>query len=231
MKFLKKIETENDIHLVTERPNLVLINETKRVVYNVPVEGVYIQHVNGKLYTSAEWGEKMFSAEEANGVAVYDSRASFVISKTQLGVSRWYPEAVLLDCFVGSETNARLDYGGVANTEVIYVKDGSDNAATKCVDFIFPNGSTGYLPALGEWVVAYDYKQNIDEALTLIGADAIKVTEDNYAYMWSSSQYNEYNTWLWSWLNGGAIYQRKSNFYSGYIDFYVRPFGELVIAL
>lgn len=37
MKYLKKIETENDLYLVKDKPNIVLINSTKKVLYNVEV--------------------------------------------------------------------------------------------------------------------------------------------------------------------------------------------------
>ena len=50
--------------------------------------GVYVQHVDGKLYTSEEWSNNAFANDSANGVAVLSMNDyCFVIAKNRLSAS------------------------------------------------------------------------------------------------------------------------------------------------
>ena len=123
MKYLRKFNTEADV-MMFDSPNVVLVADTKNVLYNVPkTQGVYIQHINGAIYTTEAWTAGGFSNEQANGVAVVDDRASFVISKTQIrSPMKWSSdtsnavEGVLL---TESSTVALTDYKGAENTTLI----------------------------------------------------------------------------------------------------------------
>ena len=70
---------------------------------------------------------------------------------------------------------AKLDFAGKSNTDKIIAQLGTGNApaAEYCSNYIFPNGQKGYLPALGEWQIAYDNKTEIDACMSLIGGTSI----------------------------------------------------------
>ena len=157
--------------------------------------GVYIQHINGALYTESEWTAGGYANSDANGVAVLSSDASFVIAKENVGIYGYTfggHDKKLNDIVsTTSKDAALLDFKGYENTSKIIkqLTGYTDNkgitgspAAEKCVAYIFPNGRVGYLPALGEWKLAYDNKSSVDSSMTLIGG--------NIAYQnsfWSST--------------------------------------------
>lgn len=199
MKYLKKIKTENDIYLVTERPNLVLINDTKRVLYNAPTSGVSIQHIDGKLYTTDEWLSNGFDKSEANGVAVLSSKSRFVIHKKQISCV-WSTSTPFTGEGVTQTTSfdiAKTDYAGEANTTAI-LTDEATVAAHRCANTLFPNGEKGYLPSLGELDLVYFYKDEINNAMTLIGGDKL-----NQSY-WSSTMLSNTGAWVYSMYTGKA---------------------------
>ena len=200
MKYLRKFETEADVNM-SVTPNVVLVGDTGRVIYNV-FKGVFIQHIDGSLYTIDEWTAKGFANNEANGVAVCDPRASFVIAPTQASsMMVWSSDASTLVDGVIATNNfniASTDYAGLENTALITDIDAS-GAAYFCANYTFNNGCKGYLPAMGEWVVAYENKNDINEAMSLIGGVTIVATGNNY---WSSTQSNATKAWHFYWYNG-----------------------------
>lgn len=67
------------------QPNVVLVGDEARILYNVEPQlpkGAFIQHIDGKLYTTDQWSAMGFTNDEANGVAVISDNAKFVIAKT-----------------------------------------------------------------------------------------------------------------------------------------------------
>lgn len=209
MKYLRKFETEADA-LMFVKPNVVLVGDTGSVLYNVDSSGVYIQHIDGSLYTTDEWTVGGFSNDVANGVAVIDANALFVIAKTQISSSMAWSsntgtlvEGVLT---ATDSTTAKTDYAGAANTALIAAIDTS-KAAYSCANFEFPNGQKGYLPALGEWAVAYNNKTAIDAAMTLIGGTAISGAH------WSSTQFSATYAWVLGWSSGATAsnFKDRSN--------------------
>ena len=88
---------------------------------------------------------------------------------------------------------AMADYNGESNTAIIAAAS-TMGAANECANYVFPNGNKGYLPALGEWEVAFANKAQIDAAMSLIGGTAIKE-----AYHWTSTQYSASRAWTRSW--------------------------------
>lgn len=218
MKFLKKIETENDIHLVTERPNLVLINNTKRVLYNAPTVGVSIQHVDGKLYTTDEWLSNGFDKSEANGVAVLSSKSRFVIHKKQMSCV-WSTSKSFTGEGVTQTTSsdiAKTDYAGEANTDAI-LTDEATVAAHRCANTLFPNGRKGYLPSMGELDLVHFYKYEIDNAMALIGGDKL-----NQSY-WSSTMSSNSGAWVYIMNGYGENADAWSITYSYYYALVLSP--------
>ena len=191
--------------------------------------GVYIQHVNGALYTESEWTAGGYANSDANGVAILSETVhAFVIAKEDASSSaiRWggYGKTVPDIVTSTSSATAILDYDGAGNTPKIieYLAGTNDGysdgapAAEACAAFTFPNGKKGYLPALGEWQVACNNKTAVVSAMSLIGGTAIKSD-----YYWSSTQYNSYNSWSLRWNDGNLYYYDKTG------RSYVRAFAAL----
>lgn len=231
MKHLKKFEnqTAKNVWLMGDNfvsPNVLLIGG--EVEYNAKAipQGVSIQHIDGTLYTMAQWVDRGFANDAANGVAIADKAASFVIAKTEKYNCIWASDTSNLIegvTTIESSTEQTKDYAGYANTQAMLSVDTS-GAAFYCDSYIFPNGARGYLPSMGEWKVAYKYASQISEALNLIGADQIGSSNSRYN-MWSSTQYDATNACVFDWPTGtiGAKYGvSKSNNYMK-----VRPFALL----
>ena len=220
MKYLKKFATESDVFLL-DSPNIVLVEDTKRVLYNVRPNGVFIQHINNKLYSADAWSAQGFAKEEANGVAVIDSACSFVISKDGVAgnaTNTWGGSGLEITNTISAATieEAVLDYDGLNNTLNIVndCRDYKDDAgiigapsAEACKNYIFPNGQVGYLPSMGELQVAYNWKTDIDAAMALIGKPVYVGT-----YLWSSTRYSQFYAWQLRWPDGGTLRQSRSKF-------------------
>ena len=222
MKHLKKFEnqTAKNVWLMGDNfvsPNVLLIGG--EVEYNAKAipQGVSIQHIDGTLYTMAQWADRGFANDAANGVAIADKAASFVIAKTEKYNCIWASDTSNLIegvTTIESSTAQTKDYAGYANTQAMLSVDTS-GAAFYCDSYIFPNGARGYLPSMGEWRVAYKYASQISEALNLIGADQIGSSNSRYD-MWSSTQYDATKACSFDWSAGtvGAPYGSiKSNNY------------------
>lgn len=180
--------------------------------------GVYIQHINRKLYTTSEWGSGAFSNDEANGVAVVTNNAKFVIAKVNVGTYMvWSSNTSSLVDGIFTSTSAdeaKNDFAGYANTQLMLATDTS-GAGFSCANFTFPNGDKGYLPALGELNEAYLNKSAIDSAMTLIGGTKMS------GYFWSSTQNFASASWTLFWRNGDTLGDYKST------GNYVRAFATL----
>lgn len=227
MKYLRRFEAAEDVAMDVI-PNVVLVGDTGAVLYNAPIVGVYIQHINGKLYTTDEWVSKEFANEQANGVAVGatvdGTTVSFVIAKTGFDKMPWSSDAVTNISGIMStstETIAKTDYAGAANTELMLTSDTS-GAAYTCANFIFPNGKKGYLPAFGEWCVVFSLRELINRALNLIGGTPLHYSTGQNSSLWSSTQYSSSKAWAMKLYSGGGLYYDKSA--SAYL---VRPFCTL----
>lgn len=214
MKYLRKFNTAEELSAWQSsseyaKPNVVLAEGV--INYNLPRFGVFIQHIDGTLYDEAGWISGGFGNDAANGVAVIDSRASFVIAKTNITFMAWasnYMQAVDGVLLTSDRDTAKADYKGAENTKLIVARYDTDKAAYSCANYEFPNGQKGYLPALGEWVVAKSYKDAIDETILLIGGDAIA----EYSH-WSSTQYDRESAWTASWESvsgSGSSYKKNT---------------------
>lgn len=224
MKYLRKFNTAEELSAWQgsseyAKPNVVLAEGV--INYNLPSSGVYIQHIDGTLYDEAGWINGGFGNDAANGVAVIDGRASFVIAKTNITLMGWasnHIQAVGGVLLTSDADTAKADYKGAENTKLIVAGYDTGKAAYSCANYEFPNGQKGYLPALGEWVVAKSYKDAIDEAVLLIGGDAI--AENTH---WSSTQRDRETAWTQGWASvSGVGSSYKSN------SHYVRAFSKLL---
>lgn len=217
MKYLKKIETENDRYLVDSIPNLVLVNSNKKVLYNIEPNNVFIQHINGTLYTVEEWTTKGFANDQANGIAVCTADAQFVVAKEDItngidGSMKWSSPQGLIDGIMTTDKKdtAKSDFVGKSNTEKMLSID-TEGAGYSCANYVFPNGKKGYLPSVGEWLVARSFNDKVNAAAKLIGGHIMY----NTTY-WASTQYNAGHAWA---VNS-----------SSYVDYYTKGDGYNVRA-
>lgn len=170
---------------------------------------LYIQHVDGSLYTADEWTAGGYSNEDANGVAfVMGIHDSFVVAKEDLeGTYKWGGRGKWITDIVteASSSSAVLDFDGAGNTSKIidqltgytdfYGITGAP-AAEACAAYTFPNGKKGFLPALGQLMAFNNNRSNFNKLMSLIGGNPLG---SSYEY-WSSTQDStNSNTGPYSW--------------------------------
>lgn len=165
--------------------------------------GIYIQHIDGTLYTTDNWTSGGYTNEEANGVAVVRPiSGSFVIAKEESSSQlAWggYRKTITGIVTTTSKSEALLDNDGVGNTSKIieqctgYTNEGITGApaAEYCANVTFPNNKKGYLGALGEWKAVYNNKTEINNILSLIGGTTLKND-----YHWTSTQSGTHKSWI-----------------------------------
>lgn len=218
MKYLKKFATAEEYAAFVEsgqmkRPNVSLVEESFTTYYNkyIPL-GVFVQHIDGTLYTEEEWTSGGFYNDEANGVAVSTENARFVIAKTLFTNTAWSSDTNTLVSGILTTTNkteAYTDIEGYKNTQLMLATDTSGSAYA-CANYTFPNGEKGYLPALGELHNASLNKDKINSAMKIIGG----LTLDFDTYTWSSTQYNKNHAWCHSTASQSAGFDTKNRNYS-----------------
>lgn len=151
--------------------------------------GVYIQDVDGNLYTESEWD----TMKVANGIAVVADEYSFVIAlEDATSGMPWSAQAWSSSLTTTTyESVAFLDFNGVGNTaNMILTEQGSDNAAERCSDYIFSNGKSGYLGAAGEWGIVSTLLTDVNNLLSIAGGNTIPENE-----IWTSTQYSSARAW------------------------------------
>ena len=174
-------------------------------------DGVSIQHRDGKFYTTDDWVAKGFSNDDANGVAVKNEQCGFVIAKTWFDGVPWSSDASNLVNGILTTTSsaeAKMDFAGTANTELMIATDTS-GAAYVCRNYTFPNGAKGYLPAAGEADVITQNRTTINSAIALINGSKIPNNP-----IWSSTQYSSTDAWM-AW-NRSLAEMGKKQAYSCY---------------
>lgn len=183
--------------------------------------GVYIQHINRKLYTTSEWESGAFSNDDANGVALITDNARFVIAKSQSTSSAWSSSAYSLVDGILTTTDANVaktDFAGYENTQLMLATDTS-GAGYTCANYTFPNGDKGYLPSLGEFCEVILNISAINSALTLVGANEFI----GFASYWTSTQGASDSAWgTWS-SYGTPSFENALKYRSRY----VRAFATL----
>lgn len=207
MKYLRKFDKASDVMMFVT-PNVVLVKDTGEIIYNTSSFGVYIQHIDGSLYTTGDWTARGYTGDDANGVAVMSEKARVVIAKTSSGTCAWSSSSnTLVDGIVttSDKSIASTDYAGEENTALILQSD-THGAAYRCANFIFPNGAHGYLGAAAEWLAVFSYKTEVEAALTLIGGDAL----GSASQYWTSTQGEASMAWFIYSSNAGLNRSAKS---------------------
>lgn len=207
MKYLKKFSnsSEYDAFLASGqmvKPNVSLVADEGIVNYHRQTK-VLIQHLDGSLYTTDQWTAEGFANDAANGVAVIADEAQFVIAPVIQRNLSWGDNGIIDGIMVSTDSSvAKTDYEGKRNTQLMLEAGNRAGMAAFTCDFVkMPNGQDGYLPSLGELVVAYECRDEINAARSLIGASAMGASQ-----MWSSTQYSSDMAWVMSWEATNSVF-------------------------
>lgn len=196
---------------------------------------VYIADIRGNLYTESEWTASGKTNDQSEGVCVMRVKSGgFIIAKEDASSStlQWGGYGKTITDIVTTTTKEEtfLDMDGIGNTpKIIEQLNGYTDskgiigapAAEACAAYTFPSGKKGYLPAVGEWDLAYSQKDAVTSYMSFIGGTA--VLEDGYC---SSTQDSSTHIWRFGWSNRSVYQYYKSS------SFNVRafaPIGRLTI--
>lgn len=164
------------------------------------LEGVYIEDIDGNLYTPNEWDPNRVP----NGIAIFD-KTRFVVSLDHItaGPMVQYGGFGML---VGSSpetdlTLARSRYDGYNSTKILLSKlgTGESTAAGYCYSYRFPNGKRGYLGSLGEYYIIGKYAEKI----CIICWNVLNIVPPLDGPVCTSTQYSEYSVWG-AYFSGGS---------------------------
>ena len=131
--------------------------DVRILTYNEDGNGGY------KLYQVANYDTA--KNELVMGVAVKNSEHGFVIAKQSTAAAAF-----------GWSTTQYSDmttYDGRGNTEAMLTNGTTSGIAHKANDYIFSNGTNGYIGSYAECLIIYNHRDVINEALTKVGGNAI----------------------------------------------------------
>lgn len=176
------------------------VSRSVTMTYTKIANGVYIAYSNGTL------GPTSGSASNAVGIAVVSDNCSFIIDKNNQTSDNQIWSNQRKDLSLANYTSgaqAKTDYNGIHNTDIIMAEDSQNVAAKYCREksITFGTARNGYLGAGGEWWTIYNNWDTISSALSKIGGAALNV------YEWTSTELSSVNAW----------YLDKD---SGYLDSY-----------
>lgn len=209
-----------------ENEELVELGPKPITIPDPYVEWARIQHKDGTLYTAEDWlaaeAAGTVTDADANGIAVryskYASCPHVLYSKATESEYSWsskkqtnVPGLML----ISDETIAQLDVNGKSNTDAILAATatiGNAPAAQYCVDFTFPNGEKGYLPAAGEQQAWCDNKSDVEACINAIGGEIFAMSA-----VWSSTIFA--NNAVWGFNSNSKI----SSSFTFTFDSKVRP--------
>ena len=140
---------------------------------------IYIQHIDGTLYTTDEWTAGGYANDKANGVAVVCASTSFVIAKSYVSSAiKWGLHDDPIDGLSAksSISLAISDFDGKGNTEkALAAYSGStENCLIKeCSNWGFPNGKRGYLGSAGQINVTLNNLNAINTAMSACGGASL----------------------------------------------------------
>lgn len=157
-----------------------------------PANSVYVYTVDGQLVKPEEWDTA--NNDQAVGVAVVSDNCKFAISKglpmqNNIAWSISLNGTDIAELTNYTISNGQTDFAGQSNTNIIRTQASSENnAANYCYAQIL-NGKNGYLPAAGELYTIWEYKADVDNALTIIGSKTISERAD---------ELTSYTPWFYS---------------------------------
>ena len=170
------------------------VEEFKKIPFtSILSNGVYIASNDGSLVKPDSWNTSNNS--KAVGVAVISDKCSFIIDKNNQTSNdqKWSNQLKDLSLTnYTSESQAKTDYNGEHNTDIIMSEDTQNVAAKYCRSKSITFGTTrnGYLGAGGEWWTIYNNWDTISSALSKISGAALNV------YEWTSMERTYGRAWI-----------------------------------
>ena len=170
------------------------VEEFKKIPFtSILSNGVYIASNDGSLVKPDSWNTSNNS--KAVGVAVISDKCSFIIDKNNQTSNDQKWSNQLKDLSLTNytlESQAKTDYNGEHNTDIIMSEDTQNVAAKYCRSKSITFGTTrnGYLGAGGEWWTIYNNWDTISSALSKISGAALNV------YEWTSMERTYGRAWI-----------------------------------
>ena len=170
--------------------------------------GVAIMGLDNKFYPDYD-SYRNAGAPGVNGIAVSDGTHRFCIAKDIINhicstssyadAEYWGSYSKNIDgaTFCSNVSNARTDFNGETNTDIIVSKVTSSDkkftvapwsSAGLCRQFTFPNGAKGYLGGAGEWYLTFNKKIDVNTLMSAIGGVPLETNSNNYPLYWTSTQ-------------------------------------------
>lgn len=166
-----------------------------------PTDGVYIESVDGDLYTRSQWNA-LADKPQVNGVTVVNGSRIFTVSlQDSTSQLTWQvvPYAINYITYKSNENEARSDFEGFENSSFINDRGSGCAANYYCKTFQFQNEQYGYLGSMGEMSVMLQNKGEVNECLSIIGGTLL----DSYVY-WTSTANSLYASWYIDAYTGAA---------------------------
>ena len=162
-----------NVMLGTTKVDAIFLGNTKVYpILDLPaVEGVYVYHVDKKFYTFPEFQKLSNTAiSQVLGFAIIDNQGSFLLPP-RVNLSngyRWCPEN--FDTFIVPDVGIGVDdLNGRQNTETLHntfqnVAGSNEYAAGYAYRFTpVPIGTNWYLPSIGELLIIYKYRSELQD--------------------------------------------------------------------
>lgn len=208
----------------------------------IPSNGIYVYDTDGNFTPSKMW--KVENNSKVVGIAIITNRTKALIALKNAHDGKkviWGPDG-FVNGISRSEINsnfkpgfAALDYNGEENTYLLLnsLLPNAGTAIRIAKDFMFPDGTKGYLPALGELIDVFNNLNEVNELLMKVGGEIIENT-----WYWTSTQhYLNYRAWAYGGdASGSNSFAQLRNGNSQIAKTYgaayllVRPFGTINIS-
>lgn len=184
----------------------------RNISFQYRAMGAYVEATDGTLYTSSMWAS---SGKTANSIVVLTDVCKIRLALIETSLKIHTDDEVPLENYltIKDETNAKIDYNGAGNTDMIIAFNIAYNTNTtsyaapycKAFNFTFPNGEKGCLPSLGQLWTLYKNKATVDACLAACGGTAMDVN-----YRWSSTFWGNVDTshralWILRWSDGNVF--------------------------
>lgn len=163
--------------------------------------GVYIQHVDGSLYTGDEWTAEGFANDVGNSIVIISSEAQFGLPMFNLsfggGVWSTVTNQKLTSSSINNISDALNDYNAYKYNNEIIMSMVSCPAVSACINYTFPDGSNGAMPTAAHCSLINSNINKIEEINEALGINFYNWN------CWTCSEINESSVYYWA---GGTTF-------------------------